>query len=306
MISIVLTHFNKGLLLDRTIASLQPNDAIVHEIIVVDDASTDPTWPQHAQALLAQQPKLKIIFNTDNKGPANRLNQGAQQATGDYLFFMDADDVLAPNRLKVFLDEMQRQSADLCYGNKVKIHNLADVHQQVIYSWQSSVEVLYYLLKHNIMEMCVMCRREVFIRSGGCNPRLFIQDESLALSLAQHSQKIIHTEAACVYVILDEAETKRVRGDNRLSRHLEQQHYDMFFTLYDFLQQYPQLPQNCQRLIQRKAISTYWKSKKQQGRANIKDFLLYLVGKEWPAYIWSQRAAAFKAYFTTLTQVRKV
>ena len=40
MISVVLTHYNKGLLLNRTIDSLQPEDENLHEIIVVDDCST--------------------------------------------------------------------------------------------------------------------------------------------------------------------------------------------------------------------------------------------------------------------------
>ena len=43
MISIILTHFNKGLLLNRTIESLQPWDDIVNENIVVDDRSTEPS-----------------------------------------------------------------------------------------------------------------------------------------------------------------------------------------------------------------------------------------------------------------------
>ena len=122
MISVILTHYNKGQLLNRTIESLQPQDENLHEIIVVDDCSTDPEWSKNSKYLIETYPKIKIIQNADNKGPAVRLNQGAFSATGNYLFFMDADDVLAPNRLNMFLAEMQKQNADLCYAEKVKIH----------------------------------------------------------------------------------------------------------------------------------------------------------------------------------------
>ena len=165
MISVILTHYNKGQLLNRTIESLQPQDENLHEIIVVDDCSTDPEWSKNSKYLIETYPKIKIIQNADNKGPAVRLNQGAFSATGDYLFFMDADDVLAPNRLNMFLAEMQKQNADLCYAEKVKIHDLNEIQKHTIATWQSSTTPLNYVLENNIMQMCVMCTRDLFIKS---------------------------------------------------------------------------------------------------------------------------------------------
>lgn len=231
MISVILTHYNKGQLLNRTIESLQPQDENLHEIIVVDDCSTDPEWSKNSKYLIETYPKIKIIQNADNKGPAVRLNQGAFSATGNYLFFMDADDVLAPNRLNMFLAEMQKQNADLCYAEKVKIHDLNEIQKHTIATWQSSTTPLNYVLENNIMQMCVMCTRDLFIKSKGCNENIFIQDESLALNLSKYSKKIISSDLHSVFVILDETETKSIRGENRLSRHLEQQHHDMFFTI---------------------------------------------------------------------------
>ncbi len=64
MISVILTHYNKGLLLNRTIESLQPQDKNLHEIIVVDDCSTDPQWSKNSKYLIETYPKIKIIQNT--------------------------------------------------------------------------------------------------------------------------------------------------------------------------------------------------------------------------------------------------
>jgi glycosyltransferase involved in cell wall biosynthesis len=306
MISIVLTHFNKGLLLNRTIESLQPWDDIVHEIIVVDDHSSDPEWVKNAEYIRHTYPKIKIIQNTDNKGPAVRLNQGAFAATGDYLFFMDADDVLAPDRLNMFLNEMQKQNADLCYAKKVKIHDLNEIKNHTIAFWESSTTPLTYVLEHNIMQMCVMCTRELFLKSKGCNEKIFIQDESLALNLAKYSKKIISSSLHSVFVILDEAETKSIRGENRLSRHLEQQHHDMFFTIDDFIQNYPNIIEKDKKLLTQKAISTYWKSIRYTPQRKFSDTFIYLAARINPIKVWNKHQQKLTTYFEQLDHVRKI
>jgi glycosyltransferase involved in cell wall biosynthesis len=306
MISVILTHYNKGLLLNRTIDSLQPQDKNVHEIIVVDDCSSDPEWPDNCQYLLATYPKVKIIQNTDNKGPAVRLNQGAFAAIGNYLFFMDSDDILAPNRLNMFIHEMQEQQADLCYAKKVKIHDLNEIQQHTTGTWESSTTPLSYILENNIMQMCVMCTRELFLKSKGCNENIFIQDESLALNLAKYSQKIISSDLHSVFVLLDKTETKSVRGENRLSRHLEQQHHDMFFTIEDFIQNYPDINEKDKKLLTKKALSTYWKSIRHTPKQKFSDFLIYLAARINPIQTWNKNHQQLISYFNQLDHVRKI
>lgn len=302
-ISVVLTHFNKGLLLQRTIESLQPDLPELLEIIVVDDASTDPNWMEFSRQLEQYYPKIKIIRNRDNQGPANRLNQGANAAHGDYLFFMDADDVLAPNRLKQIVKLMQTENCDLFYGNKVKIRDLAEIQQYPTMDTSTIEQPLTYMIQHNIMEMCVMCSKELWQKSQGCNSSLFIQDESLALELGVVAQKLLFTETATVFVILDAEETKTKRGDNRLSQNLNQQHHDMFLTLYDFLNTHD-LNQTQQNLLKKKALSTYWKSLKSRDQKSLKEFFYYVLAKRYPEKWWANRAEALKTYFTQLDHVR--
>ncbi|WP_127493921.1 glycosyltransferase family 2 protein [Acinetobacter calcoaceticus] len=302
-ISVVLTHFNKGPLLQRTIESLQPDLPELLEIMVVDDASTDPNWKNFSQQLEQQYSKVKIIHNIDNKGPANRLNQGGNAALGDYLFFMDADDVLAPNRLKQIVELMQTENCDLFYGNKVKIRDLAEIQQYPTMDTSTIEQPLTYMIQHNIMEMCVMCSKELWQKSQGCNSSLFIQDESLALELGVVAQKLLFTETATVFVILDAEETKTKRGDNRLSQNLNQQHHDMFLTLYDFLNTHD-LNQTQQNLLKKKALSTYWKSLKSRDQKSLKEFFYYVLAKRHPEKWWANRAETLKTYFTQLDHVR--
>lgn len=302
-ISVILTHFNKGVLLQRTIDSLQHELPELLEIIVVDDASTDPNWINFSVELERQYSKVKIIRNLSNLGPANRLNQGANAASGEYLFFMDADDVLAPNRLKQIIELMIKYSCDLFYGNKVKIHAL---YESTIHPNINTIAIekpLTYMIQNNIMEMCVMCSKALWLRSQGCNPKLFIQDESLALHLGLVAQKLLFTPTPCVFVILDEKETKTKRGDNRLSRNLNQQHHDMFFTIDDFMNDYAS-DKLQQKLLKKKALSTYWKSLKATQNTSFIEFCFYLAGKINPEKIWILRSKQLKDYFSRLKHVR--
>lgn len=303
-ISVVLTHFNKGLLLQRTIESLQPDLAELLEIIIVDDASTDPNWKSFSNELQQRYPKIKIIHNSDNKGPANRLNQGGNAAQGDFLFFMDADDVLAPNRLKQIVEKMQAENCDLFYGNKVKIYDVSEInhHPEIITS--SIEQPLTYMIQHNIMEMCVMCSKALWQKSLGCDASLFIQDESLALELGIVAQKLLFTKTASVFVILDAEETKTKRGDNRLSQNLNQQHHDMFFTLYNFLVNHTLEPIQ-QELLKKKALSTYWKSLKAHNKTSVREFFYYALAKQNPNKWWAKRVEELKSYFIQLDHVRR-
>lgn len=304
-ISVVLTHFNKGPLLQRTIESLNPNLPELSEIIVVDDCSTDPQWPKFSKHLEELYfPKLKIIRNQDNQGPARRLNQGGNNAQGDYIFFMDADDVLVPNRLKDIANQLQVSNCDLFYGNKVKTHNLDVIQQYPNMNTSISEDPLSFIIQHNIMEMCVMCTKSVWQKSGGCNPSLFIQDESLSLQLGHVAQRLLFTETPTVFVILDEEETKQKRGNNRLSQNLNQQHHDTFITIYDFLNS-NQLTQFQQHKLKQKALSTYWKSLKSRNKKTFIEFIYYILGKSYPEKLWVKRQAQLKSYFEQLDYVRK-
>lgn len=304
-ISVVLTHFNKGPLLQRTIQSLNPDLPELTEIIVVDDCSTDPQWPEFSKYLEELYfPKVKIIRNQYNQGPARRLNQGGNIAQGDYIFFMDSDDVLVPNRLKDIALQLQATHCDLFYGNKVKTHNIEVIHQHPIMDTIISDDPLSFIIQHNIMEMCVMCSKVVWGKSGGCNPSLFIQDESLSLKLGSAAQKLLFTETPTVFVILDKDETKQKRDDNRLSQNLNQQHHDTFFTIYDFINS-NQLTQSQQHKLKQKALSTYWKSLKSRDKKSFIEFIYYILGKSYPEKWWIKRQAHLKSYFEQLNYVRK-
>lgn len=104
-VSVVITNHNYGQYVPSAIHSAIDQTAIPHEVIVVDDGSTDRSISEIAAALdWAEHTYPQLSFHTlyqDNQGVAAARNNGIAAATGEYIVCLDADDVLAPDYIKV-------------------------------------------------------------------------------------------------------------------------------------------------------------------------------------------------------------
>lgn len=93
--SVVIPAYNAAATVVRAIESVRSQTWAAHEIIVIDDGSSDDT----AGVVAALGPSVKLIRQA-NAGVSVARNAGAAEATGDWLAFLDADDWYAPDRLK--------------------------------------------------------------------------------------------------------------------------------------------------------------------------------------------------------------
>ena len=92
-ISVVIPAYNVEAYVEGAIRSVIAQDAPAHEIVVVDDGSTDRT------AAVASACEEVTLVRQPNRGLAAARNAGAGRATGDAIFFLDADDELLPGAL---------------------------------------------------------------------------------------------------------------------------------------------------------------------------------------------------------------
>ena len=97
--SVIIPVFNGARTLARAIDSVLNQSALAHEIIVVDDASSDDT-PEIAKAYGG---KIRSLRFERNQGVSAARNHGARAATGSWLAFLDADDWYFPDRIKAHL-----------------------------------------------------------------------------------------------------------------------------------------------------------------------------------------------------------
>jgi glycosyltransferase involved in cell wall biosynthesis len=103
-ISVIIPTYNHARFLVAAIDSALSQTLKPSEVIVVDDGSTDAT----SALLQAFRGKIRIL-RQKNLGVAVARNRGAEMATGDYLAFLDADDVWLPRKLEMQLNRFQSE-----------------------------------------------------------------------------------------------------------------------------------------------------------------------------------------------------
>lgn len=98
-VSVVIPAFNATALLPRAIASVAAQTMRDLEVLVVDDASRDDTAAVAAALLRGHGLAHDVLRLAANGGPAVARNSGVARARGDYVAFLDADDIWMPDKL---------------------------------------------------------------------------------------------------------------------------------------------------------------------------------------------------------------
>jgi glycosyltransferase involved in cell wall biosynthesis len=114
-LSIIIPAYNAAETLAVTIQSALEVTPGAHEVIVVDDGSTDQT-----PAICASFGDKIRYRRVDNGGVSRARNIGASMALGEWLLFLDADDLLLPNASELLFDAIQKQSACVAYGQVIE------------------------------------------------------------------------------------------------------------------------------------------------------------------------------------------
>ncbi len=91
-LSIIIPVFNAGTYLPLLLARLRALQDVDIEFVLVDDGSTDQSLAT-LEAWVAEEPRAKLI-QQDNAGVAVARNRGLQEANGEYIWFVDADDLV--------------------------------------------------------------------------------------------------------------------------------------------------------------------------------------------------------------------
>ena len=113
LISIIVPAYNAEATLLETIDSIRHQTFSDFELIVIDDGSTDQTLA-HVQSV--RDPRVRI-FTYPNQGLAASRNRGIEWSAGEFISFIDADDMWTPDKLELQLDALRRRpGAALAYS----------------------------------------------------------------------------------------------------------------------------------------------------------------------------------------------
>lgn len=123
-VSVVIPALNAACFIRRAIDSALAQGSLLHEVIVVDDGSTDDTSDVVGQ-IAQSDPRVRLITLGTNNGPGPARNAGFAAATGDWIGILDADDAYLPGRLDYLVQKALALNLDLAADNLLLFDNVA-------------------------------------------------------------------------------------------------------------------------------------------------------------------------------------
>lgn len=114
-ISIIIPVYNAEKYIKRAVESVIKQDVNEMEIILVNDGSTDQSLLLMEE--LAKMDKRIKVFNQENRGVSSARNTGIKNATGNYIMFIDADDILLQDAIKTLLYNAKEKKVDISIGD---------------------------------------------------------------------------------------------------------------------------------------------------------------------------------------------
>ena len=112
IVSLVMANYDGSRHLAEAVASAQRQTLADWELILVDDASTDDSLAI-AVALAQADPRIKVLAQARNRGPAAARNRALAAARGAWIAVVDSDDVMLPDRLGRLLARAEAEGAEI-------------------------------------------------------------------------------------------------------------------------------------------------------------------------------------------------
>ncbi len=117
LVSTIIPVYNRALRLMEAVGSVLSQDYRPIEIIIVDDGSTDTETAQAARRLFAEHPGVVRVFTQDNAGPGAAREQGRRMARGEFIQYLDSDDLLLPGKFSAQVRGLRSDiEAGISYG----------------------------------------------------------------------------------------------------------------------------------------------------------------------------------------------
>ena len=111
-VSLIIISFNNAPYIAAAMESALAQSHPPHEIIAVDNGSTDGS-AEILSAYAAEQPRVGTFFLPVTQGPGIARNHGLTHATGDYVMFLDGDDLLEPHAIATAVSAAMAEEADI-------------------------------------------------------------------------------------------------------------------------------------------------------------------------------------------------
>lgn len=230
VVSVIVATYRRDTVLEKALLSLIAQTYKSIEILVVDDNANDD-WNQIVNEIICRineksVGKILYIKNETNQGSAKSRNIGIKSAIGEYISFLDDDDIYLPYKIENQIMHMVESKADYCITD-LNLYNEANKliearkRKYIVDNSKSSL-LKYHLMYHMTGTDTFMFKKEYFIKIGGFPP-INVGDEFYLMKEAINAGGVfsylpvcdikayIHTETDG----LSSGETK-IKGENSL------------------------------------------------------------------------------------------
>ena len=117
LISVIVPVYNAKDYLEKSVGSILAQTYEKLEVILVDDGSCDGSG-QICDAIAESDPRVRVIHK-DNGGQSDARNRGLDIASGDYIGFVDSDDMIDPRMYEILIENMRKEEAQIsCCGTE--------------------------------------------------------------------------------------------------------------------------------------------------------------------------------------------
>ena len=115
LISIILPYFKKKSFINKTVESILRQSYQNFELIIIyDDDKNDLNF---IKKIIKKDSRIKLIINKKNIGAAKSRNKGILKSKGNFICFIDADDIWEKNKLKIQLNFMKKNECYISHSN---------------------------------------------------------------------------------------------------------------------------------------------------------------------------------------------
>jgi len=182
LISVIIPTFNRGHCLEESIRSVRDQNFPDFELIVVDDGSVDNTIE-----VVNQFPDIRFIRLDKNRGVSFARNCGLKQAQGDWIAFLDSDDLWKKGKLQAQVQWVnQHPNCYAVYTDEIWVRNGVRVNQMKKHQKYSG-EIFQYCLPLCIVSpSSVLLRTKMLNEVGGFDESMVVcEDYDLWLRIAK-------------------------------------------------------------------------------------------------------------------------
>lgn len=200
MISVVIPVYNVEKYIEYCLKSLENQTYKEFEVIIVNDGSTDMSLERISNYLIESNLNAKVITQK-NSGVSVARNSGIIYALGEYISFIDSDDILHPRYFEELLNNIVELDADMAICEKkdlsegtIKYEDEISASNVSVYSKKAALECMLYG-KFKVGIWSALCKREVLGETKFAEEVSYGEDLEVLWKLVSKSQKVIYNSA---------------------------------------------------------------------------------------------------------------